>query len=466
MQPSRWLLPSVSHWLWLLLLVMLLSPPWRTAMVASDGDACMHWRVGEWMLQHRQLIRTDEFSHTRFGQPVISKEWLAEIIFALPGSLFGIAVIGALLIATTFALVHRQLVRAGNDLLVATAIAILGVWAASGHWLARPHAFSFLMMFLWNEALRRQRVWLLPVLTVLWVNLHGAFLAGFLVLGAYWGGAVLERRWDRVRALSITGGLCAVASLFNPSGVMLHMHNLKFLRSEFLTGWLAEYSSANFHSAGALGFLVWLALIFFTLAVRRPRISAGDGLLLISWTYFALYAGRNIPLLVIVSAPILAPAWSVPWGALSERLRRMNEASRGWPVALAAAAAFVVFAPHPTKMPATDWPVKAVEFVRQHPAEFAGNMFNQYSWGGYLLEVLPEHKTFVDGRTDFFGEELIREFADTTALRPNWVAPLQKYRVQWTLMPSDHRLNLALAASGAWTNLYSDEVAAVWRRLE
>src|SRR3989442_14923892 len=62
---TRFLLPSVSHWLWLFLFVMLLSQPWRTAMVASDGDSCMHWRVGEWMLENRQIIRTDVFSHTK-----------------------------------------------------------------------------------------------------------------------------------------------------------------------------------------------------------------------------------------------------------------------------------------------------------------------------------------------------------------------------------------------------------------
>ncbi len=469
MRATGWLLPSVSQWLWLLLVVMLLSQPWRTAMVASDGDTCMHWRVGEWMLQHRQIVRTDVFSHTKFGQPVISKEWLAEIIFAAAGrmaGLFGLAVVAAVVIAATFALVHRQLLRAGSDLLVATGIAVLGMWAASSHWLARPHVFSFLMMFLWNDALRRRCLAVLPVLTVLWVNLHGAFLAGFLVLGAYWAGAVIERDWARVRALSGIALLCAVASLLNPSGIKLHMHNLAFLRSDYLTGWLAEYSSANFHSANSLGFLVWLALMFLTLTLCRPRVSAGDGLLLISWTYFALYAGRNIPLLVIVSAPILAPAWPAPWGALSDRLKKINDASRGWPVIAAAAAVFVLFAPHPTEMPAERWPVQAMAFVRQHPQEFAGNMFNQYMWGGYLLEELPEHKTFVDGRTDFFGEELIREFSDTTALRPNWAEPLEKYRVQWTLMPSDHRLNLALAAQGSWSCVYSDEVAMIWRKAE
>jgi hypothetical protein len=107
MRSTRWLLPSVSHWLWLLLVVTLLSQPWRTAMVASDGDACMHWRVGEWMLQHRQIIRTNVFSYTMAGQPVISKEWLSEIIFAAAGrvaGLYGLAVVAALVIATTFAL--------------------------------------------------------------------------------------------------------------------------------------------------------------------------------------------------------------------------------------------------------------------------------------------------------------------------------------------------------------------------
>jgi hypothetical protein len=471
MRPSRWLLPSVSHWLWLLLLVMLLSQPWRTAMVASDGDACMHWRVGEWMLQNRRVIDTDVFSHTKAGASIISKEWLSEIIFATAGraaGLYGLAFVAALVIATTFALVHRQLVRAGNDLVVATAVTLLGVWAACTHWLARPHVFSFLMMFWWCDALRRDRFALLPVLTVLWVNLHGGFLAGFLVLAAYWVGAGLERCWGRLRTLTGVGALCLVASLLNPSGYKLHLHNLAFLRSDYLTGWLAEYSSSNFHSAGARGFLVWLALVFLTLAVCRPRVTAADGLLLISWTYYALYAARNIPLLVIVTAPILVPAWSTMlperWRALSIRLRRINDASSGWPMVLAAAALFVIFAPRSTMMPAERWPVQAVDFIRQHPEKFAGNMFNQYIWGGYLMEALPEHKTFVDGRTDFFGEALIREFDQVTDLAPNWKEPLDKYNISWTLMPSDHRLNCALAMLPQWSCIHSDAVAMVYWR--
>lgn len=460
-------LPTHSQWFALLLLLLLTSTAWRTMLVASDGDACMHWRVGEWMLQHRQIIDHDDFSHTRPGAPIISKEWLAELIFAGAGrwaGLYGLACVGAAVIAITFALLHRQLLRETGNLITASGITLLAAWAASNHWLARPHIFSFLLLFLWNDALRRQTgrklTLCLAGLTLLWVNLHGGFLAGFVTLGAYWLGAAMERQWPRVQELTVTGLVCGLVSLLNPSGYRLHWHNIGFLQTSFLTDWLAEYSSVNFHAPEARGFLVWLASIFLTLVLVRPRLTASAGILLLVWTYFGLYATRNIPLLAIISAPIIAgalPAW---------RRTESQTVGSGWGWWLVAGAGILLAVnPRPTVMPAEQWPVKAVEFIRAHPEKFTGKMFNQYMWGGYLLEALPEHKVFVDGRTDFYGEGLIREFADVTALRPGWQKILRRHQVDWVLMPQRHRLNQALAALPAeWEKLHEDPVTKIWRR--
>jgi hypothetical protein len=476
-----WLVPSLGQWLWLILLLVLLAQPWRTAMVAADGDACMHWRVGEWMLQTGKIIRADVFSHTRFGQPIISKEWLAEIPFGLAGrvgGLYGLGVVAALLIATTFALLHRQLLREGNDIVMATIVTLLAAWAASTHWLARPHVLSFLMALLWNDTLRRYErnrrtlalAATLSLLTLFWVNLHGAFLAGFTILGAYWLGAIIERDYRKVEVLSGVALLCAVTSLCNPNGYKLHLHNLRFLHSSFLTGWLAEYSSSNFHSVSSIGFLIWLALLFFMFVLKRPRISPSAAILLLSWGYFALYAARNISLFAILTAPIVATSLSEnvrgKWREISARVRQMHDASCGWPVVAAVAVVAIAFVPRPTEMPPKDWPVGAVTFIKTHDQQFSGNMFNQYAWGGYLMQYLPDHKVFVDGRADFYGEELLREFSDTTALRTNWTQVLQKYDVSWTLMPTDHRLNLALAMLPSWHCAYSDEVATVFCKVE
>ena len=469
----RWLLPSLTQWLWLVLLLVLLSPPWRSAMVNSDGDALFHWRVGTWMLQHREILRQDVFSHTRCGAPIISKEWLAELIFAGSGELlgfYGLVAVTALLLATTFALLHRQLLRAGNDPLVATLIVLLAAWAAAGHWLARPHVFTFLLVVLWHgELLRFARTGgakrlavILPAMMVLWVNLHGAFLAGLFILGAY---AVGDRANRRV--LWGVFLLCALASLANPSGYRLHVHNIEFLQSKFIMNWLGEYRSANFHAPGPQAFLAWLALIFFTLTLRRPELPAGQGLLLLTWTYFALYSVRNIPLLALLSAPLLAPAWSAwlrdRWPAAAQRMAGAGTVGNGWPVVAAAGIVAVLYVPRPVHLNPQFWPVAATQFIRERPDEFAGNMFNQYVWGGYLLAALPEHKVFIDGRTDFYGEALVREFADTTDLKTNWPAALAKYDVQWSLLPTGHPLNQALAWSG-WQQLYTDPVATIYRR--
>ncbi len=479
----------MTQWLWLVILLILLAQPWRTMMVSSDGDPSMHWRVGEWMLQHRQILRSDIFSHTRFGQPIVSKEWLSEIIFAAAGrvaGLYGLVVVAALVIATTFAFLHRQLLRETGNHAVAIFVALVAAWAACTHWLARPHAFSFLLAVFWGDALRRfergesvRRLAItLVVLTLLWVNLHGGYLAGFITLGAYWLGAVVElvrARSDaagrsaaqrKLTVLSSIAILCGLASLVNPNGYQLHLHNLAFLRSNYLTGWLAEYSSPDFHAPDSRGFLAWLALTFLTLALARPRVSPASGILLITWTYFALYAVRNIPLLAIFTAPIIASALaetSPAWGRrLSDRLRKIHEVSRGALLVAVIAVVAVVVIRRPTEMPAKTWPVAAVEFIQQHPERFQGNMFNEYVWGGYLLHTLPEHRVFVDGRTDFYGAALIRQFDDVSRLHTNWLDVLQQYNVSWTLLPPEEHLNVALALLPRWERVYSNKVATIF----
>ena len=486
-----WLTPSLTQWLWLMILLILLAQPWRTMMVASDGDACLHWRVGEYMLETGHIIRHDVFSHTRLGQPIITKEWLSEIIFALAGrlaGLYGLVVVAALLIATTFALLHRHLIRETGNHAVAIFVALLAASAACTHWLARPHAFSFLLAVFWIDALRRfdrgesagRLLLVLSVLTLLWVNLHGGYLTGFITLGIYWSGTVIElllarqdrARWNVARRkLNVLTGavvLCGLVSLLNPNGYHLHVHNLHFLRSDYLTNWLAEYASPNFHEIDSRGFMAWLAVTFLTLALVRPRLSPAEGLLLIVWTYLGLYATRNIPLVAIFVAPILAttlagasPAWVQ---RLSARLRERYEMSHGSVLVGVAAIVAVAVIPRPTEMPQKKWPVEAVAYIQQHPDLFQGNMFNHYVWGGYLLHALPKHLVFVDGRTDFYGESLIRQYDDTSLLHTNWLQALTQYHVSWTLLPTDQRLNLALALSPGWQCVYSNEVATIFRK--
>ena len=78
----RWWLPTISLSLWLVFFLSVSLSDWRLVLISADGDPCLHRRIGNWMIEHRAVIHRDQFSHTRFEAPLISKEWLSEIAFA------------------------------------------------------------------------------------------------------------------------------------------------------------------------------------------------------------------------------------------------------------------------------------------------------------------------------------------------------------------------------------------------
>jgi hypothetical protein len=77
---------------------------------------------------------------------------------------------------------------------------------------------------------------------------------------------------------------------------------------------------------------------------------------------------------------------------------------------------------------------------------------------------LPERKVFIDGRNDFYGEELVREFRQVYDVKPGWENVLEKYNVGWTILPRKHSFNSLLALRKDWKLLYQDDVATVYTR--
>jgi hypothetical protein len=261
-------------------------------------------------------------------------------------------------------------------------------------------------------------------------------------------------------------------SLANPNGWLVHIHNLSFVRSKFFVNWIDEYSSVDFHLAGASGFLAWLALLAYALLVRQTRIPAGPAILVTAWCYFALYAERNVEVLVIVTAPMIAPliseslksnGWSF-WDNLVLRVRRIHDMSRGWPVVTAVAIGLIVIHPLPVQMPAARWPVQAIQHIKAHPERFQGKLFNAPLWGSYLLLALPEHKVFADSRFDFYEEGVMRDFDEVLRVGPSCLQVLDKYDIQWTLLRNSYPIHQVLKLSADWQLEYSDATATVYRR--
>ncbi len=104
------------------------------------------------------------------------------------------------------------------------------------------------------------------------------------------------------------------------------------------------------------------------------------------------------------------------------------------------------------------FPVQAVDWLEQNP--LPGRMFNAFDWGGYLLwRLWPAHLTFIDSQTDVRGD-VSREYEKIITLSQNWQETLEKYDVQWAILPPDWPLTHALRAEG-WREVYRDETAVI-----
>src|SRR5262249_23407321 len=156
-------------------------------------DTYWHIATGKWMLVERAFPRHDVFSHTAFGQPWVSPEWLAQIILFVAYDLSGwrgLVLLSALVTALTFALLYALLARELRAT-VALGAAAISFLFASNHFLARPHLLTFPIIVVWtalraraSEEERRPSLWLLPLM-VLWANLHGGFTLGLLLAAGF-----------------------------------------------------------------------------------------------------------------------------------------------------------------------------------------------------------------------------------------------------------------------------------------
>jgi hypothetical protein len=495
----RWL-PSPGVLIWLLFFVGIQLSDGKRMMISADGDPSLHWAIGDWMIRERAVIRVEQFSHTRFGAPLISKEWLSEVAMGAAGHFMGwagIVWLAAALIATCLWMLYRWLIADGHDPLVSGALVFLAAMSCSMHWLARPHLATHLLAVVFARLLgdfgrgrvSAGRLWAaLPALMIVWVNLHGAFFTGLVLVGIHLAGALLvsagagqadcARARGRAASLAALFGACLLATLVNPNGWRLHAHVVEFLREPGLIGRMDEFASPNFHSGGLGGFLLQLALLGWLLVWARQRLAPTEIVTLAVWGYFALHSVRNVPIFSLLATPILArglTAWlsgQATWVGLADRAQRIEQHCDGR-VWMAVALACMVALARPaaagggwlhTDVLDTRLPVAAVAFARTEPGRLRGEMFNLFIWGGYLVRALPERRVFADSRSDFYGADLMRDYIEVNEARPGWVQVLERHGVGWTLLSPNHPLNALLELHPLWERVYEDPVAVIFTR--
>ncbi|MFN8435642.1 MAG: hypothetical protein U0V18_16580 [Anaerolineales bacterium] len=482
----RYFLPKLNDIIFLSLLtsVLLMGP--KTFNL--DGDLGRHITIGYYILDNMSIPTKDVFSHTLYGEPLTPHEWLSQLVFAVAHkmlSLSGTVLVIAVLIGGTFSIIYWDSRQRSNTPLLTLILTILAATASSIHWLARPHIFTFLFLAIWAyflEQIQRDRkipIWIFGILMVLWANTHGAFIAGFVVLGAYTVGhyvdAVLSKQQVEITKMLTwikIVGVSVIATFLNPSGIHLWQTSLGYIGNSYLVNHTVEYQAVDFHILGFCPFLLMILLSMLVLSFKHQRISSAHALLITGWTIMGLYSARNIPLYAIIFTPIIAEIIStnfrcLHWLVVEKKIMMIEDSVTGfiWPIV----GIFCTFILLNTKaMQAYNtfnpsvFPVEAINWLDENPQE--GPVFNYFTWGGYLLyREWPNQLVFIDGQTDFYGEILTREYEKVISLDEGWESVLEKYEISWALVEVNSPLAKTLADHG-WTTQYKDGTAIILKK--
>jgi hypothetical protein len=467
--------------------------------IPLDTDTFWHLRAGQWQVQERALLRVDLFSHTRQGQPWINHSWLSQLVlytsYAALGDL-GLALYTAILATLGMAFVYPQC--EGNAFVRGFAL-VLGAATAAVFWSPRPQMMSFalsavVLYLVWRDHERPDRgLWLIPPIMLVWANLHGGWVIGFIVMALALAGDVARFVFDRLlarrdavwatdqaptlhsaRRLFVIALASAVAVSVNPYGPSMLTYPFRTVGIGVLRDYIQEWASPNFHERQVWPFL-WLLLGTLGVAgLSRRRLDWRDALMVTGTAYLSLLAGRNIALFAIVTTPVLTRhlgAWLGERG-WTMRLDRFPTTPpylvANWAMLLlvgVAGVAKVVYALDPALVEeerAKRLPVEAVAYLEEaHPP---GLLFNSYNWGGYLIWEAPDYPVFVDGRTDLYDDELLRLYLEVVAAQDDWKNMLDRGDINLVLIESRSPLAVALSLEPGWRIAYRDDLATIFVR--
>ncbi len=474
-------LPAV---LGLLLIYLLLFVSASGAVVRSlaDNDIWWHLRNASELMRTGLFIRTESYTFTVAGKPWINFEWLGELPYYFANRWLGdrglylvLIVTAALIVIGVYCLAR---LRSGSwgAAFFATSIA---VFLTTVSLLPRPLLFGWLFLVielgvLWSLRKGRDFTAWLPLLFLVWINTHGSWFIGFVLMAVFVACGFAEGEWGNLyatrwtpqqrRKLLAVAGASFAALFINPYGWRLVAYPLDVaFRQRQTVENIAEWGSLDFHTARGklvVGILVLLAVLQL---LRRRQWALEDVALGAIAFYGAVTHVRFLFLIAIVLMPLLAmdlrgdePKHS---GA-GKGLSLINA------VIIAALIAMIVHS-YPSEKRlhagiAEAFPEKAVSYVRSLAGQ--GNLLNNFNWGGYLEWEAPQVKEFIDPRNDIFEHEgVMSDYLRATKVDDTY-AVLDKYRIQYVLLARDAPAAYLLGRSATWRLTYDDGQAVVFAR--
>lgn len=409
-------------------LLLLLFLAYFREITAINQDLGRHLLTGELIWKTWQVPTTNFYSYTYPDFPFINHHYLSEVLFFLvhqAGGFSGLLLFTTLLMILSCSILFLfTLKRTAFVPLLFVSLLYLPVLFERTD--LRPEIFSYtftilfiVILFSFRERFTKL-IYLLPFLSLLWVNTHIYFPIGLLLIALFFADSVIVKRKNLRNKQTLTllgiGTTAGLITLFNPNGLsgalypLSVFHNYGYTIEENQTLFLLE--SLGFSKPSFFPFKLTVVLLFLSLLLTLKKTRPIDWLLSLTFTFIALSAVRNFPLFAFATFLPLARSLSL---LLKKFENSLTSSQQTIATAILLGSAVVLLLVQINSI-STRYPIgprvpqgasKAVDFFKtQH---LSGPIFNNFDIGSYLsYQLYPQERVFIDGRPEAYPADFIQ----------------------------------------------------------
>lgn len=489
---------------------------WLKSGIFLDPDFGWQIRTGSFLLEKLQngnvwvwpFPKTDPFSYSMPSFPFVPHSWLSDILFAKlyegAGWLSGlerVAIVTSIAAATALSI--TLLPRFRKQPLQATLILfLLSTSSILSYISVRPQAFSWLffsifVIIAYEERLWNKMSWILPILMVFWVNIHGGFIMGLGIL-LY---RLLYATFSRTKApkgiLLIT--LLAFASTFiNPYTVNIWREVFSTYFDDKLRSEISEWKPlllriSEFHIPTlAISLVFILRPLFSKTSSKKEAKKRSKKYLELTILYAillvdAMNGSKMFPFWLIAATYSTHRAMQTFYNDLPNQLARKRYIMILNLLVILSISTLALHIPRIWSSyqyfdEESYYPKKAVVFLKSelkngNPHVVEEEIFTPFTWGGYMLQKIPEKKVFIDGRMTYWIQEKqpgesVDAFTEQAQLVWGWIdeeAVFDSYNIGTVLIPTTlpndvfKKFARRLERIG-WIKVYQDHNSVIYQR--
>ncbi|MBA3066737.1 hypothetical protein KJ633_01460 [bacterium] len=464
-----------------------------------DPDFFWHLRTGQYILTNIAIPHTNIFSFTYPGIEWLNHEWLSQVLlYAIynVGGFISLIYMKAALLTLTFIIFFTTLLKISKSRIVSFFFTALAVRISMPYFTMRPQIFSYfllaaLMYILYayiTDVSRKKMLKIIPLLMLLWVNLHGVYIIGMATLAVFAFCEIFETFKITQRANNVLAALkqsplfkifaiSCVLLLINPYTWKSLIYPVTYLfgQGRLHTHYITEWQSVNFHEGYALFVVFYCLIVYLSFAFSKSK-TARELIVILIFSYLGISANRNLPLMVLVVTPAAVFAGKYFFNLYAQRFQLWNIKHKFRFLCLHIILIFIplVFGYsffYMNERMLGNNPIDTLRFP-QDSVEYLKNndysekrILNLYKWGGYFIwHLYPQYKNFIDGRGIMFPADFLVEYFNFAKLKIDWKVFLEKHKIDMILWDKNSPVSTILTESNNWKIIFEGRSSCIYAK--